>query len=359
MRTLTLTLTLTFAFVPILALGQDEDNKDAQAPGKKNIRIPASLPDSFAMNWSRIGDLEALMSGLLSDGQWTPRAKSGARKIGFGTWGKHLQFNVSSQLMFDAASNSVRKEREFYLAFYREYEAAHGRILEQARALITQWKLLPKVKDLNDKKQKWIKKFLKKYRPGRAVKVSRKAGAQELERAQAISELSITLDSLRRHRPLVVGSLKRPEKSIRSEVDRRQKALLKLLKRYDVKPLAYATNRGSAICDVHLAPAIIKPIRQALDKMRIFPVKNSQHKKVMINGKRQLFICHDYGLAELTKLLNNVTYEYFIARYMERTNDVSKELFRIIGVRLLKGRHWFLIYGDRVVIHAERGFSGR
>jgi hypothetical protein len=368
MRSSIIALTLTFIACPILAQDKEnpkkegekkdanKDEKDKASPAKKEPRKPGVLPVDFELKWPHVNDLEALISGLENEGLWQPNPKRAARRVGRSSWGKRIKIELDKELRFVADSNDLNKERAFYLAFYKGYEALHESIFEQARALILKWKLLPKVKDLNDKKFKWVKKYLKTYKPGKKVKMPKKPSDDDREKVAVIKELSAVLLHVMNHRGLVRGSLKRNEKAVGKELERRFAVLEKLLKRYNLKPLAYATTQGSAVSNVHLAPTIIAPIRQALDNMKTYPVQNAAGKNIKINGKTQLFICHDYGIPEVTKTLSKVTHEYFIGRYMERTNDVSKELFRIIGVRLLKQRYWFLIYGDKVIVRAERGF---
>ncbi|MDF1666492.1 MAG: hypothetical protein P1V97_32385, partial [Planctomycetota bacterium] len=188
------------------------------------------------------------------------------------------------------------------------------------------------------------------------LKLSKKASPEEKERVLVIAELSQVLAAVWRQKKGLDKGLKDSDKTVDRDFSRRQSVLKKVLKRYQIKPMAYATTNGSAVCDVHLAPTIIAPIRMALGAMKMDAVQTEAGEDVRLNDKSHLYIVQEYGLPDVGKVMADVTHEFFIARYLERTNDVSKELFRIIGVRLLRGRVWFLIYDNRVVMKSETGF---
>lgn len=365
MRSTILFLSL-LCFLPASALCQDQDapkkkdgEKKAEAKKdtpKKAPRVPGKLDKAFTVDWTSIHDIEALVAALHSNGYWSPIENQGAQKLGFAGFGERLPINIDKELRFTANNNTLRREKTYFREYHKAYQSLHEDLLNQARALILKHKLLPKVKDLNDKKLKWLKKYLKKYKPRKRLKLSKKASPEEKERVFVIAELSQVLAAVWRQKKAIDKGVKESDKTIDREFAQRQKVLKKVLKRYQIKPVAYATSNGSAVCDVHLAPTVIAPLRLALGAMKMNAVQTEDGDDVRLNDKSHLYVVQEYGLPDVGKVMASVTHEFFIARYLERTNDVSKELFRIIGVRLLRGRVWFLIYDNRVIMKTETGF---
>lgn len=345
-------LALALLAPPVFAQDEKGDDKKAPAPAPRLALKSAMEP----LDLRGLATLEDLVRAIEDEGYFRPKPKRAPEKIAAVCLGKRVPLVLDPQLVFEPDNHDRARELSFIAAYDKAYGALADRAFAEARRLIQERELLPKARELDQAEGRWVKDFLKKYRPGKAIKVKRKASPEAREDAALKAELALVLDGARRIRARARGMARRGP--LAGQLDQREARLDMQLRRYQNRPIAFATRRGSAVCELHLNPALIDPIERLVERQRAFPVSLADGSPVKI-GERQLFVCWSFGLPEVFRLLKDVTHEVFVARYLRKEADDSKEVFKVIGARLLRGRTWLLITQTRIVVQTEDGIGGR
>ncbi|MDF1667872.1 MAG: hypothetical protein P1V97_39410, partial [Planctomycetota bacterium] len=118
----TILILLILCLHPGSALCQDQgspkkkpDEKKAEpkkGDAKKAPRVPGQLDKAFAVDWSSVHDIEALVSALHSSGYWSPNSQN-PQKLGFASFGQRLPINIDKELKFTAENNDLSREKKY------------------------------------------------------------------------------------------------------------------------------------------------------------------------------------------------------------------------------------------------------
>lgn len=310
------------------------------------VRAEETAGPNITVNWDSLRDLEVLVARVETEA--FAQEKKKREPITRRSWNVEISLLPPAELRYPVE----RPERDSELAFLRAYAEAYAALVAAA---VTRAPELAVERGLLPAASQDFRAFAARFTARYTLDQTLLAGTETAETAgkkRAAGEILRFLNRLpdweKEVRPLVDGG----DDARVAEWTRRDAEAKKLIKRFDIgKDVGTGELLGTSTFEVRLGPVGLEFARNTANNLRTRAVVDALGRPWQVNGQ-PLLVCSEKSLPDINEFVRDLRQEYVTFRYRQLGfgEFLTRDVIKLIGVRLFLARRYFLFYRDQVVL---------